>query len=260
MPLLEKIYELRPNQSELLYSECVNGQLIEVREFEHYRWVQIGGSSIHSLMDVSSPSQIMLPNAKAMMTALLFCPKPQQLLNMGFGGGLFERFFATNFPELKITSLESNETVIRLSKEFFFIAEEHPVINDSAEHFLSKEQTSFDIILCDIFSAEKHPDCLYEEIFYINASHCLNRTGVFALNLIPTSEEDVVTIVIAMRNSFNHISLLEVPGHANVIIFASQCNLLDRVNLEIEIYSLFKRTRLDLTDVPQRLIRLLGNL
>ncbi len=262
MPLLEKIYELRPDQSELLFSEHVNGQLIEVREFEHYRWILIDGSSIQSLMDVSSPCQIMLPNAKAMMVALLFCPNPQQLLNMGFGGGLFERFFATNYPELKITSLESNETIIRLSKEFFFIAEEHPIINDSAEHFLAKKQTSFDIILCDIFSAEKHPGCLYEAEFYANASYYLDRTGVFALNLIPDSEEDVVTIVIAMKNSFNHISLLEVPGHANVIIFASQCNSLEleRVSLEIEIDALLKQTKLDLTDVPQKLIRLLGNM
>ncbi len=259
MPLLEEIYELRPDQSQLLYSERINDQLIEVREFKRYRWLQIGGRSIQSLMDVNLPSQIMVPSDKAMMTALLFFPKPQQLLNIGLGGGLFERFFAATFPELKITSLESDETVIRLSKEFFFISEESPIINDSAEYFLAKRNASCDIILCDIFTAEKHPGCLYEKEFYANASYCLNRTGIFALNLIPDSEEDVVAIVIAMKNNFHHISLLEVAGHSNIILFASQCKLLDRVNLEVEADALFKRTRLDLTDVPQRLTRLLGN-
>ena len=260
MPLLEKIFKLKPDQSQLLYSEQINGQLIEVREFENYRWLQIGGSSIQTLMDVNSPSQIVLPNIKAMMAALLFCPKPQQLLNIGMGGGLFERFFATKYPELKITSLESNESIIRLSKEFFFLTEENLIINDSAELFLARKHSSFDIILCDIFIAEKHSDCLYAEDFYASASCCLNKTGVFVMNLIPSSEDDLVVIISAMRNDFNHISLLEVPGHSNIIIFASQYKLLGRVSLEIEADALFRRTKLDLTDVPQRLTRLLGNM
>ena len=106
MTLLEKIYDLSPEQSQVLRSEVVDEQLIEVREFENYRWLQIGGDSIQGLMDVNSPSQILLPNIQALLATLLFCPEPKQLLNLGFGCGSIERFCIDRISALEITSLD----------------------------------------------------------------------------------------------------------------------------------------------------------
>lgn len=234
MTLLEKIYDLSPEQSHVLYSELVDDQLIEVREYEAYRWLQIGGRSIQGLMDVNSPSQILLPNIQALLATLLVCPKPKRLLNLGFGCGSIERFIIEAFPELEITSLESNEKVIRLAKEFFFISDEIHIVHDSSEEFLTKEKTAYDIILCDIFSDEEHPDCLYEEGFYANVFNCLDKAGVVAINLLPDSEEDVIDILLPMKNHFDHISLLEVSNHFNVIIFASNRKLAATAELEKE--------------------------
>ena len=151
MSLLEKIYDLTPEQSQVLHSELVDGQLIEVREFENYRWLQLGGRSIQGLMDVDTPDQILLPNIQALLTTLLVCPEANRLLNLGFGCGSIERFFNAKLPELEITSLESNATVIRLAREFFFIADDNQIVNAAAEEYLEKETASYDIILCDIF-------------------------------------------------------------------------------------------------------------
>lgn len=257
MLFLEKIYELTPEQSYVLHSEFVDDQLIEIREFENYRWLQIGGSSVQALIDVNAPDQILLPNIQAMMAALLFCPKPDRLLNLGLGSGSFERFLNAKLPQLEVTSLELNEIVIRLAKEFFFVSDESHIVNDSAEGFLAKERMSYDIILCDIFAEEEHPACLYEDDFYANAFNCLDKAGVLAINLLPESEEDVVDILLPMKNYFDHISLLEVPNHTNAIIFASSHKLPSTDELETVANDLFKQTDLDLRDVPERLNRLL---
>ena len=260
MSLLEKIYDLAPEQSTVLFSETVNKQLIEVREYEGYRWLQLGGDFIQGLMDVDAPSEILLPNIQVLLASLFIHLKPNRLLNLGFGCGSIERFLNEKLPELEITSLESNEVVIGLAKEFFNISDTTHIIHAPAEDFLENEKTLFDIILCDIFIDEEHPACLYEKNFYANIFKCLEEKGILAINLLPESEEDVVNILLPIKNHFNHISLFEVPNHFNAIIFASSEKLPAEEELEAGANKLYEMSGLDLRDVPQGLNRLLETL
>jgi spermidine synthase len=253
MLLLEKIYDLTPEQSQILHSELIGSQLVEIREFDSYRWLQLGGSSIQGLMNVNSPNQILLPNIQALLGTLLFCPKPNRLLNLGFGCGSIERFFNAKLPDLEITSIELNEKVIRLAKEFFFVPNESRIVNDSAAEFLEKEKSLCDIILCDIFVDEEHSVCLYESDFYAHAIKCLGKTGVLAINLLPESEEDVINVLLPIKDHFDYIYLLEFPDYMNAIIFASCRKLPNMVELEIRANDLFEKTDLDLRELPERL-------
>lgn len=257
MTLLEKIYDLSPEQSQLLHSEVLNEQLIEVREFENYRWLQIGGDSIQGLMDVNSPEQILLPNIQALLVTLLFCPEPDRVLNLGFGCGSIERFFIAHYPDLDITSLEASAEVIRLAKDYFFFGNEQSIVYSSAEEFLSKKNEVYDIVLCDIFEDEEHPACLYDPIFYTNIVTHLDEAGVLAINLLPETEDDVVSILSAMKNHFDYISLLEVPNHFNAILLASKHTLPSTTELETAANDLFESKGLDLKALPQRLNRLM---
>ena len=257
MLLLEKIYDLTPDQSTVLHSELVDDQLIEVRDFENYRWLQIGGESIQSLLDVDSPSMILLPNIQAMMASLIFCPEPKRILNLGFGCGSIERFLNKNLPDIEIVSLESSEKVIQLARKFFFIDDNRDVINTFAEEFLANDRATYDIILCDIYVDEEHHECLYEADFYENVFNRLDKEGVLAINLLPESEEDVVEVLLPMKNYFNHISLYEVPDHINVVIFASNGKLPNTDELDVATNQFFEKTDLDLRQIPERLSRLL---
>ena len=257
MSLLEEIYDLSPEQSQLLHSEVLGEQFIEVREFQNYRWLQIGGDSIQGLMNVNSPEQILLPNIQALLATLLFCPKPLRVLNLGFGCGSIERFFIAQYPELEITSLEASAEVIRLAKDYFFFRNEQSIVYSSAEEYLSNKNKAYDIVLCDIFEGEEHPACLYDSVFYANIATHLDETGVLAINLLPESEDDVLIIFSAMKNHFNHISLLEVPNHFNAIIFASNHKLPGSMELETAAHDLYEETGLDLKALPQSLNRLM---
>lgn len=257
MTLLEKIYDLSPEQSQVLHSELIGEQLIEVREYEHYRWLEIGGDSIQGLMDMNSPSQILLPNIQALLATLLFCPEARRVLNLGFGCGSIERFFIDKLPAIEITSLEPVEPVIRIAKEFFFTSDEHLIVNSLAEDFLTDVKTRYDIILCDIFNDEVHPACLYDDNFYKRLANCLDEKGVLAINLLPESEDDVLDILLPMKNYFANIALLEVPNHFNAIVYASSFKLPETTALESLANQCLKQTSLDLRELPQRLNRLM---
>lgn len=257
MTLLEKIYDLSPEQSRVLLSEVLDEQLIEVREFENYRWLQIGGDSIQALMDIDAPEQILLPNIQALLATLLFCPEPARILNLGFGCGSVERFFTEKYPVTEITSLESNAAVIELAREYFFIPNEQHIVNTAAETFLATSSNAYDIILCDIFEDEEHPACLYAPEFYQNVFNCLDKRGVLAINLLPESEDDVLSILLAMKNYFDHVSLLEVPNHFNAILYASNFRLPDTAALDVAANDLLEKKKLDLRALPQRLNRLM---
>jgi spermidine synthase len=156
------------------------------------------------------------------------------------------------------TSIEKTELVIQLAKEFFFIEDGFQIINTPAEVFLTNEKKYYDIILCDIFNDEEHPTCLYSDGFYKSMGNCLNDEGVLAINLLPKTEDDMLNILSLMKNYFDNISLLEVPDHFNVILFASNSRLPETIELETRADICFNKTGLDLRDLPQKLNRLIG--
>ena len=257
MSAVEKIYQLEPDESRLLYSRLIENQQIEVREWEHYRWLHVGGGSIQTLMDINAVDQIVLPNLKALLAALLFSTPSRRLLNLGLGGASLERYLASRRPDIDIDSVESNEQVIQLAKDYFFLPERVTVTHDTAEHYVSSCKESYDIILCDIFASEKQPDCLYDSVFYANVFKCLDKKGILAINLMPDSEQDVVDILLPMKNYVDNISLYEVPDHINAIIFASSRKLPSLDMLKTRANILFEQTDLDLREIPERINRLL---
>ncbi len=250
---LEKIYELKPDESQLLYSGELEKKIIEVREWREYRWLHIGDDSVQALMLLNAIDQVVLPNIQALLSVLLFCPSAKHVLNLGLGGASLERYLNSSWPEIRIRSVESNEQVIQLAKDYFNLPESIDVIGDSAENFLSTHNDIYDIILCDIFVADTQASCLYDNDFYANIYNCLDKEGVLAINILPESEEDVINVLLPIKNHFDYIYLLEFPDYTNAIIFASCRKLPDMLELKMRANDLFEKTDLDLRDIPERL-------
>lgn len=250
---LEKIYQLEANESALLYSGQIGDETIEVREWQQYRWLHLGDQSVQTLMQLDKTDQVALPNIQALLAVLLFCPLAKRLLNLGLGGASLERYLDLNWPEIKIRSVESNEQIIQLAKDYFLLPKKVDVIHDSAEHFLSNHNDIYDIILCDIFVADMQAACLFNNDFYANISNCIDKSGVLAINILPESEEDVINVLLPMKNYFDYLYFLEFPDFSNAIIFASKQKIADRIELKKRADKLFEKTLLDLRELPARL-------
>lgn len=252
MGVLDHIHKLSADDSQLLYAEKTKGHRIEIREHGNLRWMCIGGESVQSLVNTDSPEDPILPNHIAMLSALLFYKKPERLLNLGFGGGSFERFFMDRLPDCSLTSVDSDRTIIQLAKDYFFIPNDYQVINQTADKFLKNTQDLYNIILCDIFNGEDHPDCLRSDQFFANTFRCLTSDGVFVLNLLPASEQALLEILLLVRNHFAYVSLLEIPNHANVLLFAMNKEPPSTAKLEELAADTYSQMRIDLKEIPSR--------
>lgn len=227
MSLLETINELGTEKTELLYSEEVNGEQLTVRQYQNYRWLSVGGEMIQSLMDLEQPAQLLLPNLVAMLAVLELVDRPVTLLNLGAGGGAMERYFRQVQPDMTITSIESNEKIIKLAERFFDMNPEVFIL-DSAEHFLSVSEQSYDIILVDIYSDERQPACLYDPGFHKSLAATLNMGGAIAMNLLPHTEEELLRVLRPLNEYVSCLLLHMVPNHDNVIVYALKQDSVDQ--------------------------------
>ena len=250
---LEQIYELKPEESELLYSVSDAEEIIEVRQWQQYRWLHLGDKSVQALMMTDAVEQVVLPNIQALLAVLLFCPEPKRLLNLGLGGASLERYLDSKWPEVQITSVESNKQIIELAKDYFYLPGKIDVKHDLADRFVQKQTQTYEIILCDIFVAANQANCLYDENFYADIAKCIDENGILAINILPESEEDVVNVLLPMKDYFGYLYLLEFPDFSNAIVFASCNKIPDSDELNKRAEALFQNTQLDLRDIPDRL-------
>jgi spermidine synthase len=237
----------------LLYSTCDERTSIQVHEFANERWVYTGEDSILSLMRLDAPADPVLPNHVAMLAALSFSRLPASVLNLGFGTGAFERFFADRLPDTQMVSVDTNPVLVEIARQFFAIGTDQAVITQSAEQFLEENSRAFDLILCDIFNGDRHPDCLGDDAFYRNAARSLGEGGVMAINLSPATEKALINILITMRRSFSHVVLVNLVDYGNIVVYAMQHRPADDAEIRRQAVSLSAQLQLQLEHIPDHL-------
>jgi len=190
-----------------------------VRELDGLHWMHFGDGAIQAMLALQDPSRPIIPYQLNMLMALLFNPAPASLLNLGLGGGSFERFFTAYMPELSLTSVESDTAVIGLQQEYFPIPDPVPVIECDAATFLAGTNKVFDLVLCDIFARTGPPVCLSQEVFYANIYRHLSAQGVLVINLLPEGEPELLASLLVLRASFSQVVMLQLPGFRNILLF-----------------------------------------
>ncbi|OGC70015.1 hypothetical protein A2415_01505, partial [candidate division WWE3 bacterium RIFOXYC1_FULL_39_7] len=119
-------------------------------------------------------------------------PELKDMLVLGLGGGTLVHLISKNFPGVKITSVEIDETMVNIAKNYFDLDSipDHNVILDDAlrvaiepEKFGIREY-SFDGLLVDIFVGEKFPDLGRSGNFIGALKRLLKPGGVIIFNRI----------------------------------------------------------------------------
>lgn len=173
-------------------------------------------------MSLDQPDKPILPYNIAMLVGLLFRPNPIRLLNLGAGGNTFERFFHAHLPALSVTSVDADSEVIKLANHYFPAPTGHLVHCQTAEEFLLNSNSRYDIVLCDIFNQQGHPECIGRADFYDKLQHSITTEGVLVLNLLPDTEQQVVEILLEIRIHFPWVQLLNLPDFKNILLFCTK--------------------------------------
>jgi spermidine synthase len=234
------------------------GAPVEVHEHGGERWIYTGEGSILSLMRLDAPADPVMPNHIAMLGAMLLVERPRSVLNLGFGTGAFERFFQDRLPETNVVSVDTSSTLVELARKYFAIRQDWPVMIRPAEQFLRNNTQHFDLILCDIFQGDRHPDCLTEAGFHASAANSLAAGGVMAFNLSPATEQALLAILLPMRRSFRHVVLVNLVDYGNVVVYAMQHAPPAADAQHKRAKQLSTQLRLDLYRIPDRLSALPG--
>ncbi|WP_207062368.1 fused MFS/spermidine synthase [Motiliproteus sp. SC1-56] len=212
---------IQHSRGTLIWQQRRPGKHLQVREGDGLRWLHFARHDVQAIIDLQMPHRLIPPYSRTMLNAFLLQPAPRRLLNLGLGGGSFERFFAHALPQLRITSVETDRTVVELARRFFHLPAHQAVFVDEGARFLARHRLRHEIIFCDIHQGASHPDCLSTASFHRQLKRCLAPGGVCALNLLPTDYAELSAVLNALRQSFSLVRVLPVPARSNLVVLAS---------------------------------------
>ena len=249
MTLIDQLLSFTDDKTTLLAEIHHQGELMSLHQQDNFRWLYSSGCAIQSILCLDAPERLDLLHQNIMLIALLLIEEPKRILNLGFGGGSFERFFGAKQTDLTMVSVDINPELVKLAKQYLQIPDHCSMIIQQAELYLQTEQQTFQLILCDIFNGVHHASCLNEPDFYRHSANRLTENGVMAINLAPKSDTELIAIVNYARRFFVGVMLSLVADQGNIVILLSKQALPAEHVLKDKAAGMAKRWSLDFTEL-----------
>jgi len=180
-----------------------------------------GWQARESGIDLDDPTRIVVPYVKHAFAAGMARPEPRHALVIGLGGGGFNHFFNTVYPQATLTSVEIDRKVVDLAEEYmgFTEHERNQVVVRDGRSFLRRADGPYDWIFLDAFHGSVTPPHLKTADFYREIRDKLSPGGVLVANIHDDAElfyYDLATL----RDVFPDVLMLKVPDTGNVIALA----------------------------------------
>lgn len=197
-----------------------------IYEDDDIKSMHFGASAIQSSMRKNAPFDLELDYTQTMMGFLLLKPAPESILIIGLGGGSLSKYCFRHFPECRITSVEIDEEVISLRKEFEIPGDDErfTVIHADGANYIAECKKSADIILVDGYDPHGLPRNLSSKYFYDQCYLALCDNGVLVVNLLK-SELQMATYIARLSRAFkNKVLTVKSKNDDNYIGYAHKLN------------------------------------
>lgn len=195
---------------------------LEVVDEKFWRSLHFGTAPRQSSMRLDDPIPLVLGYTRAMMTALLFNPRPRSALIIGLGGGSLAKFLLHHFPQCRIDAVELRESVVRLAHAWFALPEDPRLavhIDDAARFIQGPDaRGDYDLLLVDAFHHQGMDTTVSESAFLGACRDLLLPEGVLAINLWSDQKSATRATLRTLAGHFGgHALRLPVPGKGNVV-------------------------------------------
>ena len=124
-----------------------------------------------------------------MTASLMYAKDLHSVLEIGFGGGRTSWYLHRYLPNVQVTSVELDPTVVELARKYFGIKEEpnFQLVNRDGRLFLQESKEHYDLILIDAYRGPFVPFHLLTKEFYQIVKEHLADGGVVAQNVEPST-------------------------------------------------------------------------
>ena len=124
-----------------------------------------------------------------MTASLMYAKDVHSVLEIGFGGGRTSWYLHRYLPNVQVTSVELDPTVVELARKYFGIKEEpnFQLVNRDGRLFLQESKEHYDLILIDAYRGPFVPFHLLTREFYQIVKEHLADGGVVAQNVEPST-------------------------------------------------------------------------
>jgi len=210
-------------QGQLLYLSQGEERL-SVSENKYFRWLAFshvnGEQIIQSVMHKRKPWQLTLPHHTALLLPLLFF-KPQNVVELGLGGGNLDRFLAHTCPDILIKSIECNSIIIENFTRYFNPEKEKiEIIHRNSHDWLTQTgKTPPDWLICDIYQhKEQHFDETIKQLEHLLIN--IDSNGCLSINLPDATDNEVnlCLTVLQQLSSEHNIIYFHIPNYLNIVI------------------------------------------
>ena len=186
-------------------------------------------NSRQTCIDRNNPQRLVFDYAKMTLSALLLKPDPERILIIGLGGGTLPNALRDILPGAVIDTVEIDEAVVRVAKQFFGFAEDkqNRVYVQDARVFgkraaLRGEQ--YGLIILDAFDGEYIPEHLMTAEFLSEMRGLLSNDGVLVANTFASSKlYDYESATYA--EAFGGFLNFRLPTSGNRVILVPQARL-----------------------------------
>jgi spermidine synthase len=210
-----KLYEARSD---------FNGTVIVHQDEEGIRRLYFGeAGATQSALDTADPNRLVLPYARAAMTALAAVPEPRRILIIGLGGGSMPTFLRRAVPLSHIDVVDIDPLVVDVARRFFGFKEDRQMkahVGDGRK-FIEAAGETYDIIFLDAYGEDSVPYALATKEFLAAVRARLAPRGVAASNVWGSGANPMYKSMLKTHQAvFDEMHVVKAEGSANRIILA----------------------------------------
>jgi spermidine synthase len=210
-----------------------------------------------SCRDLNDHDKLVFPYAKMVLSSLMVQDNPQRILILGLGGGTLIHTFNQLFPAAEIISIEIDEAVVRVAKDYFDFVEDarNKVERIDGRVYVKRaglRGEKFDLVILDAFNGEYIPEHLMSQEFLEEVKLLLPERGVVVANTFSTSRlYDAESATYA--SVFGELYNIRQFGTGNRVLIASMQPLPDLATLQARAEAIkprLLRFDMDATEFP----------
>ena len=226
-----------PTQGLVLDKETTSLCRMEVRENADLRWMMSEDRVLHGAMSLKEPCFPLVPYVRSMLIAQMLKPEATKTLNLGLGTGAIERYIGEVYPQVKLTTVEISQTILEQTKRFFHLrpSSSSSIVVQDASRFISRKIPEQDIIYCDLFDVRSNYNTIFSNNFVTKLWEKLSKNGLIAINYVLEDQKKLINTLIILRKIFAVTAIIDIEGHANIVVLAFKTNKPDNESIKSNI-------------------------